>query len=227
MPPQKGPELPKIQLEVLEDISPAGEQGFLRLIRRRYQARYPDGSLSKPFVYDQIDRAALDAVVICAHFQRAGVRHVYLRSALRPPVFDRDPTRAPFLGRPPLGNLWELPAGLVEQRDQTPEGPRMTAQRELHEELGFVVALEALSPLGPGMFPAPGFVAEQHFFFEVEVDPGLQVAPALDGSPLEHCGEIAALPLQHALEMCRSGLVQDSKTELGLRRLQELPERLR
>src|SRR5688572_21461653 len=90
-PAPSSPQLPKIQLELIEDVSPELPNGFLKLIRRRYRARYPDGSSSKPFLYDQIDRAALDAVVICAHYPTSEGRFVYLRSALRPPLADRDP----------------------------------------------------------------------------------------------------------------------------------------
>jgi len=147
--------------------------------------------------------------------------YVYLRSALRPPLFSRPKTRAPYDVPEPAGALWELPAGLVEERDQTAEGPALTAQRELFEELGFQVAIDAVRPLGSPMLPAPGFVAEQHFFFHVEVEPATRKDPSLDGSPLEHCGRVISLPLGEALELCRQGHIQDAKTELGLRRLVE------
>ncbi len=213
------PLLPEIRLEVIDDLSPKVPEGFLKLKRRRYRAHYPDGSISEPFAYDEIDRRAIDAVVICAHYTVANERFVYLRSALRPPIFGRDERRGPSIAREPLGNLWELPAGLVEERDQRPGGARATAQRELHEELGFDVPEQTLASLGPPMFPAPGFVAEQHFFFEVEVDPTERGEPQLDGSPLEHFGRVVSVPLAQALAMCERGDIQDAKTELGLRRL--------
>jgi ADP-ribose pyrophosphatase len=75
--------------------------------------------------------------------------------------------------------------------------------------------------LGPVTFPAPGFVAEQHFFYEVEVAPEQRQEPSLDGSPLEQFGQVATLSVDAALAMCRRGEIQDSKTELGLRRLKE------
>ena len=160
-PAPSSPQLPKIQLELIEDVSPELPKGFLKLIRRRYRARYPDGSSSKPFLYDQIDRAALDAVVICAHYPTSEGRFVYLRSALRPPLADRDPRREPFTAKGSAGGLWELPAGMIEVRDQCAGGPQLTAQRELYEEVGFQIPLATLKPLGPVTFPAPGFVAER------------------------------------------------------------------
>ena len=193
------------------------------IVRRRLRAHYPDGTSSAPFVYDEVHRAALDAVILCAHFRDgAGKRHVYLRSAVRPPIAFRDPARSPRPSiDPPGGFLWELPAGLVETSEQSEAGLRHAAQREIREELGFEVALEALSELGASIFPVPAFIAERHFFFEVEVDANVRSEPSLDGSALEHGGVVVSLPVADALERCRRGEFQDGHTELGLRRLAE------
>jgi ADP-ribose pyrophosphatase len=214
MTPGPKPEPPAIVLEQVEDLTPPGQKGFLRLVRRRFVAGYPDGSRSQPFVYDEVDRAALDAVVIVAHYREQGSRFAYLRSAVRPPVACREAPSGPH-------GLWELPAGLVEPAEAVDEGARRTAQRELEEELGFTVPIEKLRPLGPWMFPAPGIIAERHYYFEVEVDPATRAEPSHDGSPLEHWGKVIELELEHALSLCRSGDINDSKTELGLRRLKE------
>ncbi len=213
------PPLPPIRLALLEDVSPEQPAGFLTLVRRRYRAEYPDGAISGPFVYDAVDRRALDAVVIAAHFRENGEVHVYLRSAVRPPLLLRTAHPVPD---PSSGLLWELPAGLVDpdERD-TLVGVREAARRELGEELGFFVTAERLELLGPSVFPAPGMVGERHFFFRVEVDPSEQKRPTLDGSPLERAGVITAVPLEEVLELCRRVEIQDSKTELALRRLGE------
>ena len=214
--------LPKIALQLVEDLSPPDSGGFLRLVRRRYRALYPDGSQSEPFVYDAIDRKALDAVVIVAHVSDpGGAARVFLRSALRPPLTLRDASRSPLPGEPCDGALWELPAGLVEVSEQTSAGVARAAQRELLEELGFEVPLELLRALGPSTFPAPGFVAERHFFFEVRVDPSARREPELDGSVLERFGVVIDVALTEALSMCRQGAIEDAKTELALRRLAE------
>jgi len=192
------------------------------LIRRKYRVSYPDGTHSDPFVYDAIDRAAIDAVVIAAHFSDArGSRRVFLRSACRPPLTMRDRAHSPLPDEAADGALWELPAGLVELRERSPEGVVHAAQRELREELGFAVELGSLHALGPSTFPAPGFVAERHFFFEVAVDPATRGEPELDGSALERFGVVIDVALAEALTMCRSGVIEDSKTELALRRLAE------
>jgi ADP-ribose diphosphatase len=216
--------LPEIALELVEDVSPPGPAGFLRLVRRRLRARYPDGSISPDFVYDEVDRRAIDAVVIAAHFQRGGERWVYLRSAVRPPLSFRDPSRSP-VPEAQTGALWELPAGLIEADEQTPAGVFEAGRRELAEELGFETATSDFLPLGTATLPAPGFIAERHFFVQVEVDPALRGEPSLDGSALENFGRVVSVPLTVALALCRTGRIEDAKTELGLRRLADLEPR--
>lgn len=213
---------PDIRLEIVEDLS-SEDAGFLRIVRRRLRAHYPDGTSSPAFVYDEIDRSAIDAVVLAVHFLDAtGVRHVFLRSAVRPPVAFRNPARSARPSIDPLGGfLWELPAGLVEASEQSEGGLRHAARREIREELGFEVNEDALTELGPSVFPVPAFIAERHFFFEIEVDPNQRAEPSLDGSALEHGGAVVSLSVAEALDRCRRGEFQDGKTELCLRRLVE------
>lgn len=211
---------PEVNLEQLEDLSPDTGAGFLWLVRRRLRAHYPDGTSSAPFVYDAVERRSVDAVVIAAHFVREGEPWVYLRSAVRPPLRFRDPARSP-VSEARTGWLWELPAGLIEAGEAGAQGVLEAGQRELEEELGFDVAREALSPLGHSTLPSPGVIGERHFFVSVVVDPAARAEPSLDGSALERFGRVVALPLERALALCRSGQIEDAKTELGLRRLSE------
>jgi ADP-ribose pyrophosphatase len=184
---------------------------------------FADGTVSEPFEYDTIDRRWLDAVVIAAHFRGDdGRRRVILRSALRPPVALRSRERSPIPEKDTLGALWELPAGLVEEDEQSPEGLQRCAARELMEECGIEVAPEAMHALGPSAFPAPGVIGERHFFFHVEVDPSAMRVPTEDGSALEKQAKLLMLPLDEALALTRSGEIEDEKTELSLRRLAEI-----
>jgi ADP-ribose pyrophosphatase len=213
------PRFPEIRLELVEDLSPPDPTGFLRLLRRRYVAHYPDGSKSAPFIYDEVTRKALDAVVVAAHYRGREGHYVFLRSALRPPVALRERSH---LAEPDRGGaLWELPAGLVEIDEWSPEGVRRCAQRELLEETGFDVELADLRPLGPSMYPAPGICAERHIYFEVEVDPSRRQEPSLDGSALEKGGVVTPVSIARGLELCESGAIEDAKTELALRRLSQ------
>jgi ADP-ribose pyrophosphatase len=179
---------------------------------------YPDGTESEPFEYDVATRKSLDAAVIAAHFVDEGVRHVYLRSAVRPPCA--------LVGLPPehvgglhLGGFWELPAGLIDPGEE----PAGAAARELGEELGFAAEAGALRELGPWTVPVPGMIGERNFFYRVEVDPSTRTTPTEDGSPLERMAVIVAVPVSVALEHCRTGAIRDAKTELALHRLNDVP----
>jgi ADP-ribose pyrophosphatase len=217
------PDPPAVQLRVVEDLTPAQPEGFLRLLRRRLVAIGPNGKSSDSFVYDEVDRRGIDAVVVAAYFLDAGTQQpwVYLRSATRPPVALRDLLRQPFPGIPTRAGLWELVAGIVELEESHPDGVVQCACRELAEELGFTVEPAAMHQLGTSTFPAPGVIGERHFFFCVEVDPGLRGQPSLDGSPLERLGVVETISLRDALRACASGEIEDAKTELAMRRLAE------
>ena len=211
-----------MEFHELEDLSPEQPSGFLRLRRRRLQLERADGASSRPFVYDSVDRAALDAVVVAAFHEVAGERMVFLRTALRPPVALRPLSARPLPEKETLGALWELPAGLVEPTEVSAAGLRRCAARELEEEIGFQVAPEALLDLGPATFPSAGVVGERHHFFAVEVDPAERGTPSEDGSALEADAIIVSLSLREALAEVRRGAIEDGKTEIGLRRLAEL-----
>jgi ADP-ribose pyrophosphatase len=157
--------------------------------------------------YTAVVRRAIDASVMVAYYMHSTGARVYLRSCLRPPLA--------FMARPAV--LWELPAGLVEPG----EAPIAAAARELHEELGFVIAESELIVLGPPIAPAAGLIAEMQTFYRVEVDPHRRVAPLEDGSPFELGGEVIDVALSDALTACRNGEIMDAKTEIGLRRLAE------
>ncbi len=219
------PPLPRIELiqESVRRSDDDAPQAFLRVERSVLRARFDGGEPSEAFTYDIVARERLDAVVMVAHYvDETGKRFVFLRSALRPPVALRPREQWPMPERDDLGGLWELPAGLVETDERSPEGLRRCAARELHEELGFAVDPDKLHPLGPSSFPAPGVIGERHFYFHVLVDPSRRALPLEDGSVLEHGAAICAISLEEALSLVRAGLLEDAKTELGLRRFAEM-----
>lgn len=165
--------------------------------------------------YDVVERTRSDAAVICAYFRVDGSIHVSLRTVLRPPlVFGRGEAAGDTV---PCVPLWEVAAGLIDH-DETPAD---AAARELSEELGFSVTASSLLPLGPPVFGAAGVLAERLFFFAADVTGLHRSAPEGDGGPLEDFGDFADIPLTEALEGCADGSLQDLKTELLLRRLDE------
>jgi ADP-ribose pyrophosphatase len=221
--PMELPELPPHALALVEEHPSLDPPGFLRLRRVIMRVAYADGTVSEPFEYDAIGRGRLDAVVIAAHYRGAdGRRMVILRSALRPPVALRRDEVSPVAERATLGGLWELPAGLVEEDERSPEGLQRCAARELLEEVGVTMEPAAMAALGPSGFPAPGIIGERHFYFHVEIDPARIHVPTEDGSPLERQARVVAVAVDDAIALTRSGVIEDEKTEIGLRRLAEL-----
>ncbi len=213
------PPLPRIELVEVDDLSPPGDAGFLRLRRQRFRIRRGD-QLSEPFLYDRVERKALDAVVVAAHYRdEKGQPRVYLRSAIRPPAALRPEALRPLREAPTLGVLWELPAGLVESDECSPEGLQRCAARELEEELGFAIDPARFEGLGPATFPSCGVIGERHHFFAVEVDPSQRGTPSEDGSVLESDAQIVAVTLEEALGHLDAGVIEDGKTEIALRRL--------
>ena len=129
------PKLPNITLTTLGKAEP-GAAEFLRINRSKYKATYPDGSESKEFLHDIVERKCTDAVVIICYDNNG----IYLRSAVRPSIYAR-------FGD---GNLWELPAGLVEPKESFAEA----ASRETLEELGFDIRPDQFRQLGSIVYPA-------------------------------------------------------------------------
>jgi ADP-ribose pyrophosphatase len=209
------PNPPDIRVRVIRDRTAEARTtgGFLNLTRVDLVVNYPDGTDSDSFPYDIATRSALDAAIVGAYYAVAGVRHVYLRSAVRPPCALRAlPPEHP-------GALWEVPAGLVEPGEDS----AATAARELGEELGFAADACAMRPLGEWTLPVPGMIAERNVFYSIAVDPRTRARPTEDGSALERAAAICAIPLSEALQHCRTGAIRDAKTELALRRLAEVP----
>ena len=205
--------MPSIGVRVARDrtAESRADGGFVNVRRLDLVVDYPDGSTSEPFAYDIVERKAIDAVAVVAFAREGGQRRVFLRSAARVPLILRDGFGVAE------GNLWELPAGLIDPG----ETPREAAARETEEELGFKVTATELTPLGGWVWPVPGFIAERHFYFCVEVTGHARGTPTEDGSALERGAAVQSFPLEELLAHCRAGRVHDAKTELALRRFAE------
>lgn len=198
---------PRIILESRGETN--GEKPFLVIDRKKVRAIYPDGTISPEFTHDIVKRRCIDAAVMVAYFVDDNDEpNIYFRSSLRPALHFG-------LGD---GNLWEMPAGLIEPNER----PAQAAQRELLEELGFWIAEEnKFKQLGECSYPAVGLCSEQLFFYSVEVDPQFQREPELDGSPLEHGGDITTVKLVDAMNYVRAGIFKDMKTEIAIRRFED------
>jgi len=207
-------ELPAIGVEVVEDRSAESrcDVGFLRLRRLSLRNRYPDGTRSDTYVYDLVERTALDAVAIVLVARGGEEPAICLRSALRPPVALRADDDA-------SGVQWEVPAGLIEADEPGPEGVLSCAAREALEEVGAKLSPGDFATLGPAVLLSPGVMAERLSFVVADVDPAACVTPTEDGSPVEERAKVRFVPLSEALAACASGAIADIKTELAVRRL--------
>ncbi|MBZ0237226.1 MAG: NUDIX hydrolase [Deltaproteobacteria bacterium] len=208
----------------IESDEIVGTGGFLALRRLRMRNRRADGSLSARYVCDFVVRPyGLDAVVVVVWHRRAdGGVSVLVRDGLRPALyFGRDPATLPIPEAAPRRMLTELVAGIIEEGDRGEGGVRARAAAAVLEEAGFVVAADAVERLGAGSFPSAGSMPEKFHYVAVEVDPATQQPIAGDGSPMEEGAVTRWLDLDEAIAACVRGELEDTKTELGLRRLRD------
>lgn len=100
--------------------------------------------------------------------------------------------------------LWELPAGTLEPG----EDPAETAYRELEEETGYRAGELTLLH---SFWMSPGILRERmHLFVASQLSRGKVKLD--DGEQIEPC----IVAWSEAVEMARSGQIQDAKTLVGL-----------
>ena len=208
-------------IEIIEDFSSTAkcDEGFLRVRRLRCQNRRADGTASKVYRVDVVDRPRLDAVAVLVYRRGASGLEVLTRMNLRPAAYFRRgkemtvPDPATYL------RVEEIVAGLLEPEDKGEAGLRHRAAEEVLEEAGYEVKPEEIQLLGAGFFLAPGILSEKVFPAAVDVTGKEPGAPEGDGSPLEEGTHLQWRPIRELLAMCRRGEVPDAKTELSILRL--------
>jgi ADP-ribose pyrophosphatase len=217
---------PEIKIERISQEKVGSDEDFLAIEKTVVNFHYPNGSISDNFkVFSVLDKA--DAVAIVLHFKQNDKRMVYLRSCVRPALMLRDFKICRIKEERGVGNLWEIPAGLVDIPDHelTIKKLKEEAAREVKEEVGFDLDISKLNFLGKRIFGAPGTHAGRIFLFESKVNPKDKKDPITDNSPMEKFGEVIIIELNDALDCIDKGLIIDPKTEIGLRRLDKLYEK--
>jgi 8-oxo-dGTP pyrophosphatase MutT (NUDIX family) len=204
-------ELPKITLHCLGENLEAPT--FLKVKRQDFLIESPEGVFSPKFPHDIVERKCSDAVVICAieEDEKDSVDNhtfsIWLRNCIRPAVA----SSKPFPNE--VGNVWELPAGLIEPN----EDPVNAVIRETKEELGFDVTQDDVVRLGKPMLGAVGLCQEMLYFYLIDVTNKGRSKPTEDGSVLEQFGICNLFDQRTALKISR-----DLKTEIGIRRVMAL-----
>ncbi len=220
--------MPRIAgIEIVEDRTARSrcDEGFLRLKRLRARNRRADGSLSREYPIDVIDRPTLDAVAVCLWSRGPREVEVLTRRGLRPAAYFRR-GKATVVPEGEYLLLEELVAGVLEPGETGLAALRRRGAEEVREEVGLEVAPEELETLGGALFMLPGIASEKIHLLSVEVPRGTgpAVFPAPeegDGSPLEEGAELCWRPLAAAIAACERGEIEDAKTEIALRRLAE------
>lgn len=209
-----------VEIEVTEDFTSSArcDEGFLHVRRLRCQNRRRDGSASKIYRVDMVDRPRLDAVAVLVHRQGEQGREVLLRENLRPAAYFRKDKQPAIADPERYLRVREIVAGLLEETDKGEAGLRFRGAEEVWEEAGIRVTPEEMQPLGGAFFVAPGIISEKIFLLHVDVTGREQVTPKGDGSPLEEGGALSWHPFDEVLASCRSGALPDAKTELALSR---------
>lgn len=210
------------QIEVVEDFTASAkcDEGFLHVRRLRCRNRRTDGSASNVYRVDMVDRPRVDAVGVLAWRRAEGGVEVLTRMNLRPAAYFRKDKDTPLPdGRSHLF-VEEIIAGLMEREDRGEAGIRQRAAAETEEEGGIQVSADEVTLLGGPIFLAPGILSEKVHLCAVEVTGKPQGTPKGDGTPLEEGGVLRWRPLQGLIDACRSGEIQDAKTEVAAARLQ-------
>ena len=208
-------------IEVVEDFSATAkcDEGFLRLRRLRCQNRRADGTASKVYRVDVVDRPRLDAVAVLVYRRGASGLEVLTRMNLRPAAYFRRGKEMTLPDKAVYLRVEEIVAGLLEPEDKGEAGLRHRAAEEVREEAGYDVKPERIQLLGAGFFVAPGILSEKVFPAAVDVTDVAPGVPEGDGSPLEEGTQLRWRPVRELLAMCRGGEVPDAKTEIAILRL--------
>lgn len=214
-------EKPEVRIEVVEDrsVPRSVDDGFLRLRRLTLKNHYADGTTSRDYRYDCVERDATDAVGIVLVDRTSGTPRICLRSSIRPPLARRATMTLPIPEHDTAPTLFEIPAGLVERTETGEDGLRRTCARETLEEVGLVVPPDAFRRLGRAFYLSSGVLPEKLHLFVADVDARDRGAPTTDDSPVEEHARIEFVAIDEALRAIDDGRLEDVKTEVAIHRV--------
>jgi len=207
-------------LRILERL-PASGPGFLTLERFRAKNVYRDGVASRPYRFEVLHRRGVDAVAILPfYFEGHRCRlMVVCKVGFRPGLHTRSRLALPARDVHPYKSVIEAVAGSLEPDDRGDGGITARARAELMEETGFRPLPGRTLGLGAGFFPSHGQSTEKVHLRAFEIDPTSALPTRGDGSVNEVDAGTIAIEASRVLRMCREGLIEDPKLEIGVSRL--------
>ena len=202
-------------IEVVEDVTARSrcDEGFLHVKRLVCRNRHADGSTSRDYRVDVVDRPIPDAVAVLiwrrgpAGPRSSPGRPCGPRPTSAPPCRSRCRTRVRTCSwRSWSPGCWSRTTGARPVSVVAP--PRRPWRRP-----GSACPRTRCTCSG-SFFLAPGILSEKIHPTAVEVTGRPQETPEGDGSPLEDGATLHWWPIDALLEACRTGAVEDAKTEL-------------
>jgi ADP-ribose pyrophosphatase len=210
-------------IRILGRLDPAGP-GFLKLERFRAKNLHRRGGASRPYRFEVLHRRGVDAVAIVPFYVDRRTRRLMIvcNVGFRPGLYLRRRLPLPLRDRREYTSVIEAVAGSLEPGDRGVGGITARARAELMEETGMRPIGRRGRDLGAGFFPSHGQSTEKIHLRAFEVDPRKALDPAGDGSVNEADAGTIAIEAGRVIDMCRSGLIEDPKLEIGVSRLLRL-----
>lgn len=203
------------------------DTGFVNLERFIAVNEYDDGSFSKEYNCDIINRKGKDAVIIVPYSYIENQIHVLMITNFRPVVYYREKVmtnKNPEDIDENIINFLEFPAGMLEEDEINAKDPllgiRKCAQRELEEETGYCAPLKNISVLGNNYYSSSGIITERINIATCDIT-GIEPKkkPKTDGSVMEENIEHFFVQFNEAMKWCKEGIIKNAGTEIGLNRL--------
>ncbi len=203
------------------------DTGFVNLERFVAINEYDDGSFSREYNCDIINRKGSDAVIIVPYAYIDNQINVLMISTFRPVVYYREKVmteKNPENIDEHIMKFLEFPAGMLEEEEMNDKNPnqgvKKCAQRELEEETGYSVPLKNINVLGHRYYSSSGIITERINIATCDIT-GIVPKKDIktDGSVMEETIESFFVPFNKAIEWCKEGIIKNAGTEIGLNRL--------
>ncbi len=195
------------------------ENPFFVYHRYKLQNIYADNSVSREYTIEFFDRRGFDCVAVIPYYIKEKKIFIGVLKAFRPTIYFRKDYPLALKDERVYTYVYEAVAGSLEKGDKGMDGVLNRVVEELKEEAGFIVKRDDVFSLGGSFFPSHGQSTEKIHLFAVDVSSAQKVEAVGDGSVNEELNELHFFELDEVLSMCKKGIVEDPKIEIGAGRL--------